>query len=245
MDHADSWNGWSPIYKYSAYSSARPSSDDLDIFYPSETRPESKPVEIYSSELRCDDSSDDEYSDGETLREMTDTMASTPSFGPRLVRKVVKDRIHTPQSLEGSEDLKLKESQREEFLGTVFGEHGAFTSHSPTTSTGSEGGSNSSQPAQTPSSSTASRSSYLGDGGASQKRKQAADDEEEQRDPERPRKHGRPSPPQHPDRKSDRGRRLACHFHLIDKEFYCKNHLTGKRFETCSGPGWYTMHHLK
>jgi hypothetical protein len=26
---------------------------------------------------------------------------------------------------------------------------------------------------------------------------------------------------------------------------YCKNNRTGKRYETCSGPGWSTMHHLK
>jgi hypothetical protein len=26
---------------------------------------------------------------------------------------------------------------------------------------------------------------------------------------------------------------------------YCKNNRTGKRYETCSGPGWQTMHHLK
>ncbi|KAN0102222.1 hypothetical protein V8E51_012732 [Hyaloscypha variabilis] len=213
-----------PMHEGASYSSARPS-NDLDIFYPSKTRPEPKLAERtypLSLEFTGEDFSDPESSDGETLSQKADKM-----------------------SFSGSEDLTLKDSQREKFLGTVFKENGAFTSHSPGASTGSEGRSNSSQADPTPSSSTASRSSYLGGRGASQKRKQASDDEEEQRYPERPRKQGRPSPRQQTERKSGRGRRLACHFHLIDKQLYCKNSRTGKKYETCSGPGWYTMHHLK
>ncbi|KAE9369908.1 hypothetical protein N431DRAFT_485699 [Stipitochalara longipes BDJ] len=46
-------------------------------------------------------------------------------------------------------------------------------------------------------------------------------------------------------RQEHRGRRLACPFYLFNTETYCKNTRTGKRYETCSGPGWLAMHYLK
>ncbi len=39
--------------------------------------------------------------------------------------------------------------------------------------------------------------------------------------------------------------RIAYTFHLFREDIYCKNERTGKKYETCSGPAWKHMHHLK
>jgi hypothetical protein len=44
---------------------------------------------------------------------------------------------------------------------------------------------------------------------------------------------------------AQQGRRLACPLHIFNQQKYCKNALTGKKYETCSGPGWSNMHYLK
>jgi hypothetical protein len=71
------------------------------------------------------------------------------------------------------------------------------------------------------------------------------DDEEECDGPNQAPKQERPSPEDIFTQHCYRERRLACHFHLFKKEVYCKNNKTGKQYETCSGPGWSAMHHLK
>jgi hypothetical protein len=48
-----------------------------------------------------------------------------------------------------------------------------------------------------------------------------------------------------PGMKVQQGRRLACPLHIFDQQKYCKNAITRKKYETCSGPGWPNMHYLK
>ena len=136
-------------------------------------------------------------------------------------------------------------SPGEEFLNRVFEENEGFTSFSPTTSAGSEGNSNSSPSDKTPNSSISSTSNSSGEIQKSNMKKRSSSDEERQGPPERPGKQWRPGPGDISKQKGQRGRRLACHFHLSNKKKYRKNTLTGKKYETCSGPGWFTMHHVK
>lgn len=144
--------------------------------------------------------------------------------------------INMPVSLEGLEN------PRDEFLDKVFGENRAFTSRSATTPTDSGDSSNRSQSNTTPPSSL---TGSLQEIGKSFKRKRNNGEEEEGSPPDRPRKQGRTGPSDKYGQERHRGRRLACHFYLFQKDMYCKNNRTGKRYETCSGPGWQTMHHLK
>jgi hypothetical protein len=48
-----------------------------------------------------------------------------------------------------------------------------------------------------------------------------------------------------PGMKVQQGRRLACPLHIFNQQKYCKNAITRKKYETCSGPGWPNMHYLK
>jgi hypothetical protein len=48
-----------------------------------------------------------------------------------------------------------------------------------------------------------------------------------------------------PGMKVQQGRRLACPLHIFNQQKYCKNAITMKKYETCSGPGWPNMHYLK
>jgi len=149
--------------------------------------------------------------------------------------------INMPVGLEGG----VLENPREEFLEKVFGENEAFTSRSPTTPTNSGGSSNRSQSNTTPPSFLTSTTDGSQEPRKSYKRKRGSDEEEEGSPPDRPRKQGKTRPSDIYGQERSRGRRFACHFHLLQKEMYCKNNRTGKRYETCSGPGWPTIHHLK
>jgi hypothetical protein len=134
-------------------------------------------------------------------------------------------------------------SPREEFLEKVFEEARSFTSHSPTTSTDSQGGRNGGQTNTTPLSSLPSNDSQ---GTTAPNKKRHRDDDEEEWDgPNQAPKRERPGSKDTYGQHRHRGRRLACHFHLFKKEVYCKNNGTGKKYETCSGPGWSAMHYLK
>jgi hypothetical protein len=140
-------------------------------------------------------------------------------------------------------EVDCEQSPQEEFLEKVFNETKGLTSCSPSTSTDSQGPS--SQSNETPASSISSMSNFSGGPDGSNKKKRNSYDGEDGDNPGRPRKQGRTRPRNGSPERRQRGRRLACHFHLADKQKYCKNNLTGRRYETCSGPGWYTMHHVK
>jgi hypothetical protein len=142
-------------------------------------------------------------------------------------------------------DSKRSGSPREEFLDNLFEENKPFNIRSPATSTGSQGGgTNSSQSTKTPPSSVPTTAEGFQATASQNKRKWRNDDDEEWNRPHRPRKE-RPDPSDNFEQEGRRGRRLACHFHIFDKQKYCKNQRTGKKYETCSGPGWPSMHHLK
>jgi hypothetical protein len=79
---------------------------------------------------------------------------------------------------------------------------------------------------------------------SSKRRRQSIDDEENPNHTNHPRKQKRSEQSGGAKRKAQQGRRLACHFHLLNPKKYCKTTLTGKKYETCSGPGWPDMHHL-
>lgn len=131
-------------------------------------------------------------------------------------------------------DPQLLENPREteNFLEQVFNESASFMSCSGTASF-----------TTTPPSSFPSRTDgALGSTSFTKRRRLS--NEEEWDEPKRPRKQKRPKPDDRTD-KGLRQRRLACHFHLFDQQKYCKNNLTGKKYETCSGPGSMTMHYLK
>jgi hypothetical protein len=183
-------------------------------------------------------SGDSGYYEGESGRRLRPKRSETPDTpGDHEGRPI--SRINMPVGLEGLEN------PREEFLDKVFGENEAFTSRSPTTPTESGDSSNRSQSNTTPPSSlTPTTDGYQGPQ-KSYKRKRGSDEEEEGSPPDRPRKQGKTRPSDIYGQERNRGRRFACHFHLLQKEMYCKNNRTGKRYETCSGPGWSTMHHLK
>lgn len=150
--------------------------------------------------------------------------------------------LDSPQRIKTPVDSNPSESPREEFLEIIFEQNGTFISHSPATSTDSRGSSNSSQLTTTSSSTSATESSQSI--AAPGKRKLSNDDEDLNRE-DRSRKQGRPGLSHNSEQDALRGRRLACHFHLFDKQKYCKNNRTSKKFETCSGPGWPSIHHLK
>ncbi|KAE9369904.1 hypothetical protein N431DRAFT_560602 [Stipitochalara longipes BDJ] len=153
------------------------------------------------------------------------------------ISRLVPALAETPNS-----EADYDQSPRDEFLEIVFNESGRLTSFSPSTSTDSQR--RSSQSNETPVSSISSTFNFSGGPDVSSKKKRNSYDDEDQRDAERPRKQGRTRPRNDSPKRGQRGRRLACHFHLSDKHKYCKNSVTGKKYETCSGPGWYTMHHV-
>jgi hypothetical protein len=174
-----------------------------------------------------------------------ETAQSTMTGEPLKAQKYDQDNmpLNSSQRIKTPEDSSPSESPREEFLERIFEENGTFISHSPATTTGSQGSSNSSQPTTTTSSSNSATGSSES-AAAPGKRKLSNDDDESNRE-NRSRKQGRPSLSNCSDQDALRGRRLACHFHLFDKQKYCKNNRTGKKFETCFGPGWPSIHHLK
>jgi hypothetical protein len=140
----------------------------------------------------------------------------------------------------------ISENGGEVFLEITFQEHGKYTSRSPTTSIVSHGSGNNSSLNTTPISSL--NSSAFNSRGASsgQRRRRSMDEEDDPIRPNRPWKRQRPEPSETNERSLQQGRRLACPFHLRDERKYSKNMLTGKKkYETCSGPGWFTIHHLK
>lgn len=143
------------------------------------------------------------------------------------------------------EEISNEDSWEEKFLNEVFEENGTFVSSSQTTSTESQGCSGSSQLSTTPPSSLLSMTESSQGSEKSKKRKGRSDEDEEWDRPNRPQKHQRPEPGEPSGRESQQRRRLACHFHILDKQKYRKNNVTGRRYETCSGPGWPSMHHLK
>jgi hypothetical protein len=140
----------------------------------------------------------------------------------------------------------ISERGGEAFLEITFQEHGKYTSRSPTTSIVSHGSGNNSSMTATPISSLNSSAYNSGGASSGRRRRRSTDEEDEQNRPNRPWKRQRPEPSETNERNQQQGRRLACPFHLRDEGKYSKNMLTGKRkYETCSGPGWFTMHHLK
>ena len=174
-----------------------------------------------------------------------ETTQSPMTGEPLTAQKYDQDNmpLDSPQRIKTPVDSNPSESPREEFLERIFEENGTFISHSPATSTDSQGSSNSNQPTTTTSSSTSATEGSQS-AAAPGKRKLSNDDDESNRE-NRSRKQGRPSLSNNSEQGALRGRRLACHFHLFDKQKYCKNNRTGKKFETCSGPGWPSIHHLK
>ena len=173
--------------------------------------------------------------------------AQPPMRGePLTAQKYNQDNIplENHQRIKTPVDSNPSESPREEFLERIFEENGTFISHSPTTSTNSQGSRNSSQSITTTSSSTSATEGSQSTG-TPNKRKLSNDEDDESNRENRSRKQGRPGPSNNSEQDALRGRRLACHFHLFDKQKYCKNNKTRKKYETCSGPGWPSMHHLK
>ncbi|KAE8443600.1 hypothetical protein EG329_001533 [Mollisiaceae sp. DMI_Dod_QoI] len=140
----------------------------------------------------------------------------------------------------------ISDNGGEAFLEITFQEHGKYASRSPTTSIVSHGSGNNSSLNTTPVSSLNS-SAYNSRGASSgQRRRRSIDEEDDPNQPNRPWKRQRPGPNDTIERSLQQGRRLACPFNLRDERKYSKNMLTGKKkYETCSGPGWFTMHHLK
>jgi hypothetical protein len=157
----------------------------------------------------------------------------------------------TPRVMVKVEEKVDDNHEEERFLERVFEESGTFISGSPTDFTQSHGCSSSSQSGTTPPTSFLSTPENCQGTEPSKKRRREGDeDENEDEDEERDRRKrsnkqrrldtGDPSR-----QESQQRRRLACHFHIFDKRRYSKNNETGKKYETCSGPGWPTMHHLK
>lgn len=141
-------------------------------------------------------------------------------------------------------DSEPLESRREKFLEQIFNESGSFTSCSGTASSASQGCSNVDSSTTTPPSSLPSTTDDFGSA-SSTRWNRSSEEEEEWDQHKRPRKDKRLEQDDRSDKKGLRHRRLACHFHLLDQQKYCKNNVTGKKYETCSGPGWTTMHYLK
>jgi len=144
----------------------------------------------------------------------------------------------TPVSSQHSESL------REEFLDAVFEAAASPATRCATRTTDSPGGDSSNQTSTSSLDllpSHGSRGATLSD----RRRQRDDDDDEEQDGSNRAPKRERLS--QGATFEQDRfpRRRIACHFHLFQKDIYCKNKRTGKKYESCSGPGWPTMHHLK
>ncbi|PMD42055.1 hypothetical protein L207DRAFT_305659 [Hyaloscypha variabilis F] len=134
------------------------------------------------------------------------------------------------------------ESLREEFLEAVFEDGESFRSPCPTTSTLSRGSGNSQQ------ANTATLSSLQSEDSESiqsPQRRIQGDDDEEHDGPYRASKQDLPGLEDTVGKDRHRSNRIVCPFHLFRKDIYCKNKTTGKKYETCSGPGWRTMHHLK
>jgi hypothetical protein len=142
---------------------------------------------------------------------------------------------------------ELFNGSEEEFIGKVFEENADLTSRSPATLTDpqGQGSNNSNQSNPTPPRSFPQPKDGSQGTGTSNKRKRGEDDEGESNHPNKPRKYGRHVGCEPYEQEHQRGRRLACHFHHFDKQRYCKNNRTGRKYETCSGPGWRTMHHLR
>lgn len=189
--------------------------------------------------------SDSAYSTRTSDPNSFETTQSPMTGEPSVAQNYDQDNmpLDSPQRIITPVDSNSSESPREEFLELIFEENGTFISHSPATSTESQGRGNSSQSTTRTSPSTSAPESSLS-AVALGKRKLSNDDEESNRE-DRPRKQGRPRLSNNSEQDALRGRRLACHFHLFDKQKYCKNNRTGKKFETCSGPGWPSIHHLK
>lgn len=136
------------------------------------------------------------------------------------------------------------ESETDDYLERLFEENQSFTTVSLYTSTNSQRGSDPEYSDQTPPSSLFSSGLRVPNNPSSNKRRRASDEDEEENSQNRRKKPKRDSDGiWRKEEQSDR--RLACHFHLFDPQEYCKNIRTGKTYETCSGPGWATMHHLK
>jgi len=137
----------------------------------------------------------------------------------------------------------ISEGRMEEFLEITLQEQGSSSSYSPTTCAGSYGSSNKSSP-NTPSNRSSSSLAHGSTSNTTSKRRiQNVDNEEDSNPPNRPRKQKRHESTGSNRRKAPEGHRLACPFHALDQQKYCKNRSTEKKYETCSGPGWSTIHH--
>ena len=159
----------------------------------------------------------------------------------------------TPNSGHGRQEISLDSSGcsvnlTEAFLGDMMKQCGEAFILSPGSSLPSHGGtsspSRSSGSTETPSSLSTSpnlsRKSL-----ASGRRRSDEEDEEGNKRSNQGFKRPRVGPGDRPFPGSEQGRRLACHLHISDPQRFCRNGLTSKKYDTCSGPGWLDMHHLK
>lgn len=169
-------------------------------------------------------------------QEDQDANLQTASYDPPLCPRSENNPLSCPDQLS---------NLGEEFLEKVFEESGTFTSCSPSTTSGSQDSGNTDSSNTTPARSLLSRSGGSQGPASSHKRRRISEEEDEEGNhPNRRSKHQRLNPSDRPE-KGQLGRRLACHFHLLNQHIYCKNNVTGKKYETCSGPGWPSMHYLK
>ena len=188
--------------------------------------------------------SDDEITDYHRSRPESEEIHRRQESQPAI--EIPRTSIHETSEIAECQNsgVELCDSAADSFLDKMFEENRIVVSQSPTTSTDTQGGSNTSYSATTPRSSLTSTTDGTPGKGNPNKRKQREDDDDEENTPNRRRKE-QTGPIERLGQQGSRTPRLACHFHLFDKRQYCKNNRTGKKYETFSGPGWKSMHYLK
>ncbi|KAE9372801.1 hypothetical protein N431DRAFT_536775 [Stipitochalara longipes BDJ] len=178
---------------------------------------------------------------------------------PAVPRYAAKEKIRTFGDITlNSIEINLPETEQpsiddgptyidspgDKFIENIFQECNHNFSSSPTTSFVSHGSTN------TPQSSHTTRSISLSSPGSANKRaasnKGGEDGDADEPDHDRGgHKRAKLASNERLMAVNQPGQRLACHLHISDRQRYCKNGTTGKKYETCSGPGWPKMHYLR
>jgi hypothetical protein len=187
-----------------------------------------------------------------TSHDLSSSEAAVPRYATGEESRIFEDIILTsiktnlPETEQPSIDdgPNCIDSPGDKFIENIFQECSHYFSSSPTASFVSHGSTN------TPPSSHTIRSVSLSSPGSANKRAasnrgQEDGDEDEPGHDSRGHKRARLDSSERLRAVNRQSQRLACHLHISDRQRYCKNGVTGRKYETCSGPGWPKMHYLR
>jgi hypothetical protein len=198
---------------------------------------QSQPPSTVSDSVTSDDSSDGDH--GGTLQGVIRTVLRTDPDVAELLFRALDGRLECAppnhnnrfEEYSGLDLLSILELQD----SSIVQNSGAFTTHGPSSSSGSSSTHNQGGAIQ-----PSSNGSSLGPGGAPVGRGPAPPKENPGQLVRSQKNNARSNSSQ-----SAKPHCFRCIHNALAPEIFCVNHVTQERFRPCAGPGWNSIQHLK